>query len=36
MFLSGVTRRGFDPGRNETTSKIAIGSIMGTFFANAR
>jgi len=24
------------PGRNETTAKIAIGSMTGTFFANAR
>jgi hypothetical protein len=36
MFLSRVTPRGFDPDRNETTSKIAIGSIMGTFFDHAR
>jgi hypothetical protein len=28
--------RRFGPGRNETTAKIAIGSIAGTFFANAR
>jgi hypothetical protein len=28
--------RRFGPGRNETTAKIAIGSITGTFFADAR